>query len=51
MGIDLGSVSTNIVLIDEDHKLHYKNYLRTQGKPIEILKKRPWKIWKNPWVK
>ncbi len=39
MGIDLGSVSTNIVLIDEDHKLHYKNYLRTQGKPIEILKK------------
>ena len=38
MGIDLGSVSTNIVLVDENHKPHYKKYLRTQGKPIEILK-------------
>jgi predicted CoA-substrate-specific enzyme activase len=38
MGIDLGSVSTNIVLIDEDNNLYYKKYMRTQGKPIEILK-------------
>src|SRR5690606_35338790 len=39
MGIDVGSVSTNIVLMDEQKKVHYKKYLRTQGKPIEILKK------------
>ena len=38
MGIDVGSVSTNIVLIDENNNLHYKKYMRTQGKPIEVLK-------------
>lgn len=38
MGIDVGSVSTNLVLIDEDNKLVYKRYLRTQGRPLEILK-------------
>lgn len=38
MGIDVGSVSTNIVLMDEKNKIHYKKYMRTQGKPIEILK-------------
>ncbi|MDR7871618.1 MAG: acyl-CoA dehydratase activase [Tissierellaceae bacterium] len=38
MGIDVGSVSTNIVLIDEDNKLIYKRYLRTQGRPIDVLK-------------
>jgi len=38
MGIDVGSVSTNIVLMDEQSKVQYKKYLRTQGKPIEILK-------------
>ena len=39
LGIDVGSVSTNIVLIDEDNNLVFKRYLRTQGKPIEIIKK------------
>lgn len=38
MGIDVGSVSTNIVLIGEDNNIYYKKYMRTQGKPIEILK-------------
>lgn len=38
MGIDVGSVSTNIVLMDEDNNIYYKKYMRTQGKPIEILK-------------
>ena len=38
MGIDVGSVSTNIVLIDEQNNLVYKRYLRTQGRPLEILK-------------
>ncbi|NLW40146.1 MAG: 2-hydroxyglutaryl-CoA dehydratase [Tissierellia bacterium] len=39
MGIDVGSVSTNIVLMDDNNNIHYKKYLRTQGKPIEVLKK------------
>ena len=37
MGIDLGSVSTNILLIDENEEVVEKLYLRTQGKPIKIL--------------
>lgn len=38
MGIDVGSVSTNIVLIDEENNLAYKRYLRTQGRPLDIIK-------------
>src|SRR5699024_9196377 len=38
MGIDVGSVSTNIVLIDEDHKVVFNKYLRTMGRPIDVLK-------------
>lgn len=38
LGVDVGSVSTNIVLINDNDELIYKEYLRTQGKPIEILK-------------
>lgn len=39
LGIDVGSVSTNIVLIDENNDLVFKSYLRTQGKPIEMIQK------------
>jgi predicted CoA-substrate-specific enzyme activase len=38
LGVDVGSVSTNVILIDEDNNLISKRYLRTQGKPIDILK-------------
>ncbi|TJX14810.1 2-hydroxyglutaryl-CoA dehydratase [Tissierella creatinini] len=38
LGVDVGSVSTNIVLINENNEVVYKEYLRTQGKPIDILK-------------
>ena len=37
LGIDIGSVSTNLVLIDNDGKLLYEIYLRTQGRPIEVV--------------
>jgi len=39
LGIDVGSVSTNLVLIDANHEVKYSLYLRTQGRPIEALKK------------
>ena len=39
MGIDVGSVSTNFVLIDKNNRVQYKRYLRTEGKPIDVLKK------------
>lgn len=38
LGIDVGSVSTNIVLINNSHDVIYKKYLRTQGKPIDMIK-------------
>jgi len=37
LGIDVGSVSTNIVLIDMDGKAVEKLYLRTNGRPIEAI--------------
>lgn len=37
MGIDVGSVSTNLVIIDSQGKLMEKIYLRTEGQPIKAL--------------
>ncbi len=39
LGIDVGSVSTNLVVVDEQFTVLESLYLRTQGKPIEILQK------------
>lgn len=38
MGIDVGSVSTNIVLTDEDDNVLEKQYIRTEGQPIETIR-------------
>ena len=38
MGIDVGSVSTNIVLIDEQNQLIARRYLPTAGKPLEAVR-------------
>ena len=38
MGIDVGSVSTNITLIDENNNLLEKMYMRTDGQPIESIR-------------
>ncbi len=37
LGIDVGSVSTNLVLTGEDGIIKQSIYLRTQGKPIEMV--------------
>lgn len=37
LGIDVGSVSTNLVAIGEDGQLCSKLYLRTRGNPIEVV--------------
>jgi len=39
IGIDVGSISTNVVAIDKDRKLIEKCYLRTSGRPIEAVRK------------
>lgn len=37
LGIDIGSVSTNVVAIDEDGRMIKEIYVRTQGRPIEVV--------------
>lgn len=37
LGIDVGSVSTNLVLIDIDNNIIAYEYLRTRGQPIQVV--------------
>lgn len=39
LGIDVGSVSTNLVAINESGQVQSKLYLRTQGNPIAVVQK------------
>lgn len=39
LGIDIGSISTNLVLIDEKKNVITKRYLPTAGRPIEAVKR------------
>ncbi len=38
LGIDIGSVSTNLILLDENAKLLTKRYLMTAGQPLEAVR-------------
>jgi predicted CoA-substrate-specific enzyme activase len=38
LGIDIGSISTNLAVIDEDCNLLAKRYLMTAGRPIEAVR-------------
>ncbi len=38
LGVDIGSVSSNLVLIDGKNHLLHKVYLRTQGNPVKAIK-------------
>ena len=39
LGLDIGSLSTNVVLIDEQHRVMSRRYLPTAGKPLEAIQK------------
>jgi len=39
LGIDVGSISTNLVLMDERCNVIHQIYLRTEGQPIKAVKK------------
>lgn len=39
LGIDVGSVSTKFVLVDEKEKVLFHSYFKTQGNPIEAIKR------------
>ncbi|MBI5115726.1 CoA activase [Candidatus Poribacteria bacterium] len=38
LGIDVGSISTNLVVIDEDNNVVARRYLMTAGRPIEAVR-------------
>jgi predicted CoA-substrate-specific enzyme activase len=38
LGIDIGSISTNLAVIDEEERVLAKRYLMTAGRPIEAVK-------------
>lgn len=44
LGIDVGSVSTNLVVIDENANVIHDIYLRTAGRPIEAVQKGLYEI-------
>ncbi len=39
LGVDVGSLSTNVVLIDPDHRVIARRYLPTAGKPLEAIRR------------
>ena len=39
LGIDVGSVSSNFILMDAKKNIIEKVYLKTMGKPIEVIQK------------
>ncbi len=39
LGVDIGSLSTNLVLIDEAHRVIARRYLMTEGRPIEAVRR------------
>lgn len=39
LGIDVGSVSTNLVALDKDYQVIYSCYIRTGGQPMESVKR------------
>ncbi|TFH38752.1 MAG: CoA activase, partial [Bacteroidia bacterium] len=38
LGIDVGSLSTNVVLIDKDNRVIARRYLPTAGKPLDAIR-------------
>lgn len=39
LGVDVGSISTNVVVIDHQNRVLSKRYLMTAGRPLEAIKK------------
>jgi predicted CoA-substrate-specific enzyme activase len=39
LGLDIGSLSTNVVLIDEQHRVVARRYIPTGGQPLEAIQR------------
>ncbi len=49
LGIDVGSVSTNLVLLDGDGRVLDEIYTRTEGKPVEVVRRELLR-WRDQWA-
>ena len=45
LGIDVGSITTKVVLLDEEDRLLAKAYIRNNGRPIEAIQQGLKKVW------
>ena len=45
LGIDIGSVSTNLVLLDEMGEMVKEIYVKTDGRPVEVVNRGLAEIW------
>ena len=39
LGIDIGSVSTNVIAMDNNYNVCFNQYIRANSKPLESVKK------------
>ena len=47
LGIDIGSVSTNLVVLDSDGEVVKEIYMKTDGRPVEVVNKGLAEIWEE----
>jgi activator of 2-hydroxyglutaryl-CoA dehydratase len=47
LGVDVGSVSTNLAITDEKGEVLISKYLRTNGKPIEVVQEGLYQLGKE----
>jgi predicted CoA-substrate-specific enzyme activase len=45
LGVDVGSVSTNLVVLDENGEMVKEIYVKTDGRPVEVVNKGLADIW------
>ena len=47
LGLDVGSLSTNVVLIDDENRVIARRYLPTASKPLEAIRRGMQEIWEE----
>jgi len=47
LGVDVGSISTNVVVIDKNNNVLSRRYLLTAGRPIEAVRQGLWEVGKE----
>lgn len=44
VGVDIGSISTNVIVIDKNNNVLARRYIMTAGRPIEAVKQGLWEV-------